>query len=177
MGLGRPGRWVASGSLLGHHDVLHNYRAEVAVCMSRKRTPCPLNPFIPLSPLPQVSHVSSRGSENEPREGDHKEASGLQKGLGAGGTRSWCREDAVAWSIGLGVGGGVCASSDAGACVRTRQRPITSQRRTQSRLGRGTDSLSVDVADPELSLNSRERMRMKILNLIELSTEMIDQMT
>lgn len=44
-------------------------------------------------------------------------------------------------------------------------------------MGRGTDSLSVDVADPELSLNSRERMRMKILNLIELSTEMIDQMT
>lgn len=63
--------------------MLHNYRAEAAVCMSRQRTPCPApNPFIPLSPLPQVSHVSSRGSENEPREGDHKEASGLQKVLG-----------------------------------------------------------------------------------------------
>lgn len=68
-------------------------------------------------------------------------------------------------------------SSDAGACVSTRQGHITSQRKTQSRLGRGTASLSTDVADPELSINSRERMRMKILNLIEPSTEMIEKMT
>lgn len=68
-------------------------------------------------------------------------------------------------------------SSDRGTCVRTRQGHITFQRRTQSRSGRGTASLSMDVADLELSINSRERMRMKILNLIELSTEMIEKMT
>lgn len=69
-------------------------------------------------------------------------------------------------------------SSDGGAaCGRTRQGHITSQRRTQSRLGRGTASFSMDASDPELSINSRERMRMKILNLTELSTEMIEKMT